>query len=159
MSDSLSLAMNNGTRASRRGRPRKHDDAYGEAARARISVRNYINWTYARRGAEVLGFAVVNSGPRPIAVGPPQLRSLSGTTVLTEIGRTLEAIGHTETIDLAHRVARQAEAAGLDANRTAKLIRQLRGAAAKADARPVDTAEPPTLLSAPLRSEGARLAG
>ncbi len=136
----------------RRGRPRKHDDAYGEAAGARISVRNFINWGYARRGAEALGFSVINAGPRPIAIGPPALRMLTGTTVLTEIGRALEMIGPARTVDLAHRVAAHAEATGLDANRTAKLIRQLRSGEPEASAPSVsrgDPPDPPALDAAP----------
>ena len=149
-------------RSGRRGRPRKHTDAYGTAASARISVRNCINWTYARQAADALGFAVLNSGPRPIAAGPPNLRAITGTTVLTEIGRSLEIIGPERTVTLAHRVARLADAAGLDANGTAKLIRQLRnGADETPDGNPATAG--PTGPTGPAAQDGLaplkRLAG
>ena len=126
MQEHASIASGLTPRPRRRGRPRKHDAAYGNAARASVAVRNMINWEYARRGAEALGLTVAGNGPRPIADGPPELRPVTGTTVLTEIGRCLETIGIRRTIELAHHVADVAGASGLDANATAKLVRQLR---------------------------------
>jgi hypothetical protein len=113
----------------RRGRPRKHHTAYGQAANeSGISVRNLINWDYARQGAAALNMQVTEIGLRPVASGPPELAAVSGTTVLTEFGRCLEALGRPRTVELAYRVARVAESAGLDANATAKLVRRLRTA-------------------------------
>lgn len=136
----------------RRGRPRKHDAAYGDAARDSINVRNIINWAYARRGAELLGLTVRGNGPRPVAAAPPELRPVGGTTVLTEIGRSIDAIGPAGTIALAHRVAGIAEATGLDANATAKLVRRLRS-------EPADTTVPPTAEPDRQRETLGRLAG
>lgn len=126
MQEHAPLASGLTPRPRRRGRPRKHDAAYGNAARASVNVRNMINWDYARRGAEALGLQVIGNGPRPIADGPPELRPVTGTTVLTEIGRCLEAIGVSRTVELARHVADVAGNSGLDANATAKLVRRLR---------------------------------
>lgn len=159
MHDPIPFVAARPARPARRGRPRKHPDAYGYAANARISVRNCINWTYARQAADALGFAVLNTGPRPIAAGPPELRAITGTTVLTEIGRSLEAIGRERAVALALRVARIAESDGLDANETAKLVRRLRRTPDDADVdidAPADPKDPvPQTAAAALN----RLAG